>query len=56
MAPCEKDFERSGTSFSGSKLNISPRPSQEVHIPCGLLKLKSCGVGGWKLRPQALQA
>jgi hypothetical protein len=35
---------------------MSPNPSHEGHIPCGLLKLNNCGVGGWKLSPQALHA
>src|SRR4051794_4287959 len=56
IQPCSNDLLESGTSRSGSKLKNSPRPSQVRHIPCGLLKLKSCGVGSSKLMPQSVQA
>ena len=46
----------SGTSNVGSKLYNSPSPSHARHMPCGLLKLKSCGLGGSKLMPQCVQA
>ena len=50
------DLSGAVTSRSGSKLKNSPRPSHSRHMPCGLLKLKSCGVGGSKLMPQSVQA
>ena len=37
-------------------VNAAPSPSQFGHIPCGLLKLNSCGLGGSKLSPQCEQA
>ena len=52
MAPSQTDFDGSGTSRSGSKSWRMPRPSHAGHIPCGLLKLKSCGLGGSKPIPQ----
>ena len=54
--PCLNDKLPSGTSNAGSKLYSSPSPSQPAHIPCGLLKLNSCGLGGSKLSPQCVQA
>ena len=54
--PALNDSLSSGTSNCGSKLYSSPRPSHVVHMPCGLLKLKSCGLGGSKLMPQCVQA
>ena len=54
--PSLNDSLPSGTSSAGSKLYSSPSPSQSVHMPCGLLKLNSCGLGGSKLRPQCVQA
>src|SRR5215216_6169410 len=56
MQPCSNDFVLSGTRRSASKLKNSPRPSQVRHMPLGLLKLKSCGVGSSKLIPQSVQA
>ena len=41
---------------STSNVYASPSPSHSVHIPRGLLKLKSCGLGGSKLIPQLVQA
>ena len=46
----------SGTSRSGSNVKNSPRPLHSRHMPCGLLKLNSCGLGGSKLRLQCVQA
>ena len=56
IAPSQTDFDGSGTRSSGSKSWRMPRPSHAGHIPCGLLKLKSCGLGGSKPIPQAAQA
>src|SRR3954465_14475907 len=56
MQPCSNDFVLSGTSRAASKLKNSPRPSHVRHMPLGLLKLNSCGVGSSKLMPQSVQA
>ena len=56
MAPSQTESEGSGTSSSGAKSWRIPRPSHARHMPCGLLKLKSCGLGGSKLNPQVVQA
>src|SRR5262245_36844839 len=45
-----------GTSRSGSNEYLTPSPSHSGHIPCGLLKLKSCGLGGSNDKPQCVQA
>ena len=52
IAPSQTESVGSGTSRSGSKSCRTPRPSHAGHIPCGLLKLNSCGLGGSKLMPQ----
>ena len=52
MAPSQTESDGSGTRSSGAKSCRIPRPSHDRHIPCGLLKLKSCGLGGSKLNPQ----
>jgi len=56
IAPVQTEREGSGTSSAGSKSWRTPNPSHFGHIPCGLLKLKSCGLGGSKLSPQKPQA
>src|SRR5262245_27285254 len=55
-APSLNDFLSSGMRSVGSKEYSSPNPSHERHMPCGLLKLKSCGLGGSKLMPQCVHA
>ena len=52
----ERQSVRSGISSSGSNEYASPSPSHSRHMPCGLLKLNSCGLGGSKLMPQCVQA
>src|SRR5437764_12279183 len=54
--PSLNDALGNGTSRSGSNEYLTPRPSHSGHIPCGLLKLKSCGLGGSNERPQWVQA
>src|SRR5438876_3272487 len=54
--PSLNDALGKGTSRSGSNEYLTPRPSHSGHIPCGLLKLKSCGLGGSNDRPQCVQA
>ena len=41
---------------SGSTSNLTPRPPQTGQAPCGLLKLKSCGVGGSNDNPHLVHA
>ena len=45
-APSHRLTSAFGINWSGSNENMFPRPSHDGHIPCGLLKLKSCGEGG----------
>src|SRR6266436_870624 len=54
--PSLNDAFGNGTSKSGSNEYFTPSPSHSGHIPCGLLKLKSCGLGGSNDRPQCVQA
>jgi len=42
----KQDNELSGTTRSGWTVSIVPKPLQVGHIPDGLLKEKSLGVGG----------
>ena len=54
--PWRNDSRSSGIRRPGSTEYNSPSPSHVAHMPCGLLKLNSCGLGGWKLIPQWVQA
>src|SRR6478752_2055528 len=54
--PSRNDAFGNGTTKSGSNEYFTPRPSHSGHIPCGLLKLKSCGLGGSNDKPQCVQA
>ena len=45
-APSRSDLDRSGTTRSGSTSKEVPSPSQVLHAPYGLLKLKYRGSGG----------
>src|SRR5436190_14481528 len=54
--PSLNDALGNGTTKSGSNEYFTPSPSHSGHIPCGLLKLKSCGLGGSNDNPQCVQA
>src|SRR5262245_5122689 len=54
--PSLNDAFGNGASKSGSNEYFTPSPSHSGHIPCGLLKLKSCGLGGSNDRPQCVHA
>src|SRR5205823_5045554 len=54
--PSRNDALGNCTSKSGSNEYFTPRPSHSGHIPCGLLKLNNCGLGGSNDKPQCVQA
>jgi len=56
MQPCVNDFVGARDEPLGIEAEEFARPSQVRHMPCGLLTLKSCGVGSSKLMPHSVQA
>ena len=50
-APSSMLFSGSGTTRAGSMATRVPRPLQSGHMPCGLLKLKACGVSSGNEMP-----
>ena len=56
MQPCLNDSFGVGHQQIGIERIQLAEAVAPRHMPCGLLKLKSCGLGGSKLRPQCVQA